>query len=216
MRIPLNNIFCFILKNCQKHNIDETHGIRHSMECFQYAQNIYHEERMKMPQIEKKEHIIYTSSLLHDMCDHKYFDNDDEGVKIVSDFLMINNYPSHDVCEIMKIVNTMSYSKVKQKGFPTFKNALEDKSYHIVREADLLCAYDVDRCILYDMYNRKNTFDYSLNRSIDLFNVRMFRHYDDGLFTTSYAFREGKHLEDKARARIEEHLHASKWAKKGP
>jgi hypothetical protein len=52
-------------------------------------------------------------------------------------------------------------------------------------------------CILYDMYNRKNTFDHSLNRSIDLFNVRMFRHYDDGLFTTSYALRGGKHLEDK-------------------
>ena len=97
-------------------------------------------------------------------------------------------------------MNTMSYSKVKKEGFPFKANDSEEfrKMYHIVREADLLCAYEVERCIIYDIFSKDNDFTLSYERANNLFNERMFKHFDDNLFTTSYALREGKKM----------HLHA--------
>jgi len=57
---------------------------------------------------------------------------------------------SSDLEIIGKIIGTMSYSKVKANGYPELGEY--QLAYHIVREADLLAAYDIDRCIIYTMY----------------------------------------------------------------
>ena len=76
--------------------------------------------------------------------------------------------------------------------------------YHIVRESYLLCAYEVERCLLYDLYMRNNPFTASFKRADELFQVRMFKHFDDNLFTTKYALREGRKMHKDAQERLDE------------
>ena len=56
---------------------------------------------------------------------------------------------------INKIITTMSYSKVKKDGFPVFENMDHYWVYHVVREADLLSAYDFDRSMYGISYQKK-------------------------------------------------------------
>jgi len=86
---------------------------------------------------------------------------------------------------ILKIINTMSYSTVKANGFPDLGKY--QLAYHIVREADLLSAYDFDRCLIYGMHSRCEDFEKTFQHAENLFNVRMLRHAKDNLFTTVYA-----------------------------
>lgn len=205
MLISLNKIFKFITTTCNLYNIDESHGIRHSMDILRITKNIYDEELLNYKFLENKEHIIYTSALLHDMCDHKYV-SPDQGTKNINDFLLDNKYTPNDIDVILRIMNTMSYSKVKKDGFPFIDSDTDDfkKMYHIVREADLLCAYEVERCIIYDIFNKNNDFTESFDRANNLFKIRMLKHFDDNLFTTSYAIREGKKMHIDAEDRLNE------------
>jgi hypothetical protein len=60
-------------------------------------------------------------------------------------------------------------------------------AYHIVREADLLTAYDIDRCIIYGMMKEKLTYDASLIRALELFEKRVLTYRSDNLFVTDYS-----------------------------
>ena len=205
MLISLNKIFKFITTTCNLYNIDESHGVRHSMDILRTTKNIYDEELVKFDYLKNKEHIVYTSALLHDMCDHKYI-KPEQGIIKIKTFLNDCDYVEQDINTILRIMNTMSYSKVKKEGFPFQKNDTEEfiKMYHIVREADLLCAYEVERCVIYDLFARNNDFTTSFQKAYDLFQVRMFKHFDDDLFTTSYALREGRKMHKDASDRLEE------------
>ena len=74
MIIPYNSIFNFILLTCRRYNIDESHGLLHSMDVLNKANNIinYDPKLNKNDKIDKE--IVYTTALLHDMCDKKYMD----------------------------------------------------------------------------------------------------------------------------------------------
>ena len=207
MLISLNRIFKFITATCNLYNIDESHGIRHSIDMLCMTKNIFNEEKVKFDYLKNKEHIVYTSALLHDMCDHKYM-KPEEGINNIKSFLLDNKYNTNDINTIVRIMNNMSYSKIKKNGFPFHENDNDEfiKMFHIVREADLMCAYEVERCIIYDIFtnNNNNNFITSYDRANDLFKKRMFKHYDDNLFTTSYALREGKNLELDAKLKLDE------------
>jgi hypothetical protein len=117
------------------------------------------------------------------MCDKKYMD-ESEGIKAITDHLKLITTPvENDV--ISKIIQTMSYSKVKKDGFPEL--GIYQTAYHIVREADLLSAYDFDRCIIYDMKVNGNSFADAYDHAEVLFQRRVFKHAEDNLFTTEYA-----------------------------
>ena len=62
----------------------------------------------------------------------------------------------------------MSYSKVKKNGFPDL--GIYQNAYHVVREADLLSAYDFDRAIIYDMKANNKPFDQSYDHAQKLFD----------------------------------------------
>ena len=94
----------------------------------------------------------------------------------------------------------MSYSYVKKNGFPDMKEY--QTAYNIVREADLLCAYDFDRCMIYQMYNKNYSLDDAYKDAITLFEVRMFKHYDDGLLLTEYAKNNYKMMEQASKLQI--------------
>ena len=88
------------------------------------------------------------------MCDKKYM-NEVEGLKRIEDFIE-KDIDTERKEIILKIISTMSYSIVKKNGFPNL--GIYQNAYHCVREADILSAYDFDRCVIYDMYCNGNTF----------------------------------------------------------
>ena len=191
MIIPYNSIFNFILLTSKKYNIDESHGLLHSMDVLNKANNIInYESTLHNKNIDKE--VIYTTALLHDMCDKKYMD-EKIGVSNVKRFLSNDlNYKKEKVDVIGDIIETMSYSKVKKNGFPDLGNYQTE--YNIVREADLLAAYDIDRAIIYNMTKANNNFEVSFINSKLLYYDRMAKHNKDSLFTFDYTKKEGEKL----------------------
>ena len=195
-----NKIFGFVVYMSAKYNIDESHGLSHSMNVLNFANNIFESEKDRKPYIKDHEHIIYAAAALHDMCDKKYMD-EKEGVGEISEFLKESvKYTPEDINAVQSIVTTMSYSKVKKQGFPQL--GAFQPSYHIVREADLLSAYDFDRCMIYKMKTQGMTLEDAFIDADDLFQKRVFKHNEDNLFITDYSKNLSKNLELVAHDRI--------------
>ena len=175
----------FILFTSTECNIDSSHDITHSMNVLHYAHNIYEKEIELNPSIIEHITIIYLAATLHDMCDNKYM-NETEGLRnleiFLKDKIKINDSERQ---AILDIINTMSYSKVKENGFPNL--GIYQRAYHIVREADLLSAYDFDRCLIYGLNSRHEEFKNTFQHAEQLFRDRVLRHAEDNLFTTEYA-----------------------------
>ena len=180
----LSKFFSFILFISNKYNIDESHGIRHSMEVLQFTSEIINSELLCNPQLKEQEKVIYASALLHDMCDKKYMD-EKEGIKEIQTFLN-DKLTSQEIDVTSLIISTMSYSKVKTNGFPTNLGKYE-LAYHIVREADLLSAYDFERCMIYNIHRLNGDFDTAFIDAKHLFENRVFKHNEDKLFITNYS-----------------------------
>jgi HD superfamily phosphodiesterase len=182
MIIPYNSIY----------NIDESHGLIHSMDVLNKANNIIEFD----PKLSKNENIdkeiVFTTALLHDMCDKKYMD-ERIGISNVKKFLSNDlKYKKEKVDVIGDIIGTMSYSKVKKNGFPNLGNYQTE--YNIVREADLLAAYDIDRAIIYNMTKSDTDFERAFINSKLLYYNRMAKHNEDELFTFDYTKKEGEKL----------------------
>jgi len=192
----LTKLFQFVLLTSKKYNIDESHGLSHSMNVLHFAHNIYEAEKINYPILESQSKIIYVSSIIHDMCDKKYLD-ECEGLKEINDFLE-DKLTKEELDITKQIINTMSYSKVKKQGFPELREY--QMAYHVVREADLLAAYDFDRCMLYNIHMQtKPTINNptpinsdikileAFNNASELFQNRVLKHNHDNLFVTSYS-----------------------------
>jgi hypothetical protein len=195
----LNKLFHYVLIATKKYGIDESHGLSHSMNVLNYAHNIYMDEIEEYPHINHHQNIIYASAILHDMCDKKYMDVE-KGLKEIEDFVKTELTPN-ELTVTKQIMNTMSYSKVKKCGYPNL--GFYKKAYHIVREADLLSAYDFDRCMIYKMKMCGYDLEKAFFDAENLFNERMFKHIQDGLFFSNYAKKESVILENIARRRIQ-------------
>ena len=193
-----NSFFNFILLLSKKYNIDESHGIRHSMDVLHYANNIFLSEKDKNPNLNNHQNIIYASALLHDMCDKKYV-NEMDGIKEIELFLK-DKLSNIEVDITKQIISRMSYSTVKKLGYPDLGEY--QLAYHIVREADLLSAYDFDRCVIYNMHKLQGDFESAYTDSINLFENRVFKHIDDNLFVTSYSKNIAPYLHSNSISRI--------------
>jgi hypothetical protein len=192
--MPLANIinvaFKYVVHTCKKYNIDESHSLKHSMDVFHFANKIYDSEVIVHPNLLKQRNIIAVSAIVHDMCDKKYM-NEQEGIYEMKEYM--KDYvkePELDV--ISSIISTMSYSKVKLYGYPELHEY--QMAYHIVREADLLSAYDIDRCIIYGMMKENLTYDTALIRALELFEKRVLTYRSDDLFVTDYSKRKSGQL----------------------
>jgi len=192
----INMGFKYVIQTSDTYKIDESHALKHSMEVYGLAKKIYESEIEKNPFLEKQKEIIYMASIGHDMCDKKYMD-EKIGIKKYQTYLTDFMEPS-DLDIMGKIIGTMSYSKVKVNGFPNLGEY--QLAYHIVREADLLASYDIDRCIMYRMCNGSNIGYYdALNEALELFDYRIFKLRSDKLFITNYSKRESLKLHKKAK-----------------
>jgi HD superfamily phosphodiesterase len=190
----INQAFRFVIQTSQEYNIDESHALKHSMEVFNFANSIYENELLKNPNLEKDRQIIYLSAIVHDMCDKKYMD---ETCGILNMKNYMKDYISfEELSTVSDIIKTMSYSKVKKNGYPDFKEY--QMAYHIVREADLLAAYDLDRCIIYKMMRDKVNYMDALIESKNLFETRVLNYRKEKLFVTNYSKNKSILLHDKA------------------
>jgi len=179
----LNECVKFILFMTQKHKIDDSHGISHSFNILHYTNHIYQDESLRNPQLREQENVIFIASLIHDMCDKKYM-KEEEGMISIIDFLKKKISDEEIIC-IKTIIETMSYSKVIKNGFPELGEY--QLAYHIVREADLLCAYDVDRCMIFHLFNStENNIENAFQTAEQLFDSRVFTHRENGLILLDY------------------------------
>jgi hypothetical protein len=198
-----NNGFKYVIKTSQFHKIDETRKLKHSMEVYGFAKKIYESEFKKNCYLEKQREIIYMAAIGHDMCCHDMRDNKymDEKEGIIRYKKYLSEFMTSDNLEIMgKIIGTMSYSKVKANGYP--KLGEYQLAYNIVREADLLSAYDIDRSIIYTMHRDNSEYSVALMNALNLFDCRIFTMKQERLFTTNYSKNESLKLHKKAKKDI--------------
>ena len=188
MKKLLDTLFDQVKYICEKYSIDESHAVGHSMKVLKFSDDIYQSELQNNPFLIDQQKIIYTSAIIHDICDTKYM-TEETGNSILKNLYTIleeeNLLDPKEIKIINTIVNTMSYSKVKVEGYP-----LLDKyqlAFHIVREADLLAAYEYERCIIFTMYTNKKKYTESVARAKKLFNVRVLKYIEDDLFVTEYS-----------------------------
>ena len=191
--------FDLVMVLCKKFNIDESHSLKHSMEVYNFALRIYDSELPMNAYLEDQKDIITLAAILHDTIDKKYV-AEEEGIEEIRKYLNgIVTVEKLDV--IFQIITTMSYSTVKKKGFPLLGDY--QLAYHIVREADLLAAYDIDRCVMYSMYTKNANYSEALDMAIVLFDNRVLKHRKDKLFVTNYSKKLSVNLHKKAKKDIE-------------
>jgi len=122
-----------------------------------------------------------------------------DGILQIQSFLTHKLKP-YEIHTIEDIISTMSYSKVKINGFPDLGKY--QMAYHIVREADLLTAYDIDRSIIYHLHKSTGDFLESYKNARELFDHRVLQHHRDNLFVTEYSKRKGAQLHEQALEKI--------------
>jgi|TARA_B110000114_G_C15098071_1_gene403000 hypothetical protein len=127
------------------------------------------------------------------MCDNKYV-CEKEGLERIEDFLipLIGNKKT---LVVKDIISSMSYSKVKVHGYPELGDY--QLAYHIVRESDLLTAYNIPRSIVYNMLNLETTYSDSMMPVNSLFKSRMLQHINNKLFITDRSKTLAESLHDK-------------------
>lgn len=197
----VNYLVDFVIVTSKLFKIDESHSITHSLEVLDFANQIYHSEKVNKPYLENHEKIICSSAILHDMCDKKYM-AEEIGIIRIKELLESTSLMSQKEIDVtLKIISTMSYSKVKKCGYP---NDLDEytMAYHIVREADLLAAYDFNRCIIYGMMTREESYEEAVKNATTLFNTRILKHNEDDLFITDYSKQTSLLLHKKALNKI--------------
>jgi len=198
MRI-LKKCISFVLATSKQLQIDESHGVMHSLKVLQYAQKIFDSEVERKPYLKNQKNIIDVCCLLHDMCDKKYVD-EKSGLQLIDTFLHqeCKEFISlNDISVSKNIMMSMSYSTVKKKGYPNLGGF--QSAYHIVREADLLHAYDLDRCLVFKMTkdvldNTSSTIDLVYDEAKLLFNNRILQHLSDNLFVHDWSKTEAERL----------------------
>ena len=195
MTILVSRAFELVMVLCKKFNIDESHSLKHSMEVYNFALRIYESELITNAYLEQQKDIIIIAAILHDTIDKKYV-TEETGIAEICEHL--KDYIDIEKLNIIfKIITTMSYSTVKKNGFPVLGEY--QLAYHIVREADLLAAYDIDRCIMYSMYTKQMGYLASLEAAIVLFENRVLRHRKDKLIVTTFSKKLSIKLDKKAR-----------------
>ena len=191
----------FIQQTCIKHNIDDSHGLEHSLQTLEWSVKLTKDIKHSP----KESTIIQLACLLHDMCDKKYMD-EYEGIKNIIIFLNYELKIPDDVLEaVVFIINTMSYSKVIKYGYPDFKmDTRLEFCYHIVRNSDLLGSYDPERCIGYQIRCGGSRRD-GIMKMLELFDNRILTLITDGYINLESSIKYANELHRKALVELDKY-----------
>lgn len=171
----------FITKTCLEYDIDESHGLKHAQDCILWVCIL--QDNLSLDELI----IAIYSAALHDMCDSKYMDVS-IGLENIKRWLITQYVEDHHIQVILNIISTMSYSKLKSQRihdtivFPD--HGIYNTVYHLVRHADLLDAYKVNRCILYQKRLNPNLSEEECLLCVrKVFDERIFKYVKDGWIT---------------------------------
>ena len=142
----MNKIIDFVKQELLHDN--SGHGLQHALRVYSNAKKINDEEH-------GNEKIVLTAALIHDTVDKKLFDNFDERISYVKNFLANNNYTTEEIDEIVYIISNISWNNGKNSEL----NSLNAK---IVRDADRLDAIGamgIVRTITYGNSKQRNFYD---------------------------------------------------------
>ena len=186
----------FVEKTCKEQGIDDSHGIKHSKGCVEWVEKLLDKE---VDVTEDERQLAIYSAALHDMCDRKYIDVA-TGLTNIQDWLILQGWSASMVVSLLTIINTTSYSKLKRvavNGVHVFPDhGIYNRVYHIVRHADLLEAYVVGRCFIYQKHVAPEISDEECWKLVrDLFDNRVFKYVSDGWITLPSALSYVKDLE---------------------
>ena len=195
----INQSFECVKHMSAKWKIDESHALKHSIEVYTFASKIYDSEVKNNPYLKEQQHIIYSSAILHDMCDKKYMKEQD-GIDDIREY-MKGFVTEMDMEVILQIITNMSYSKVKKVGYPELNQYM--LAFHIVREADLLAAYDIERCVIFGMMVDNLSYIDAVSRAKILYKNRVLNYIPDGLFVTQYSIDKSVELHMDAIQKLE-------------
>jgi len=165
----LDQVIDFIKETCILFNIDDSHGLDHSIKTLLWSLQISKDIQINYCESQ----VIQLSCLLHDMCDKKYMD-EKFGVNRIRIFLSEKMKFDPGIVErVIFIITTMSYSKVIKQGYPDFRgDSRTELCYHIVRNSDLLGSYDPERCISYHV-RCGGTREDGIKRMFEIFENRI-------------------------------------------
>ena len=171
----MNRLYEFVEQICKIYNIDESHDLRHAKDCVEVAHSLCEYNTTA----DEKEIITYAAAL-HDCVDKKYT-NVAEANEKVHAFLRGEGWPESRAQIVLNIINSMSYSTLNKAMvnntivFPD--HGPYQHAYHIVRNADLLCSYRVERCYQYQRHIAPTMSEAEVWKRVDaLFQKRVFKY----------------------------------------
>lgn len=198
----MEKLYIFIDLLCKEYNIDESHNLQHSIRCIAWVQRLADVNNLTA----QEQQIAVYAAALHDMCDAKYTDVF-IGCERIREWLLANDWTEEFADVLIRIVTTMSYSKLKaaaadgQIVYPD--HGRWQMVYHIVRHADLLEGYRVDRCYYYQKHIMPNISENDCwTKVVELFERRPLRYVAEGWIFLDAALEHTDRLEAEARRRI--------------
>jgi HD superfamily phosphodiesterase len=181
-------------------NIDNSHNHHHSKEVLFWSVEII----KRLPFEMSKHDILITGqcALLHDLVDQKYTDFSKD-----VEYHLQKYHTADDIRSVMKIIQNMSYSKiVSNDGQVSFPSWVEHSSlckiYHVVREADLLSSYNLARMIEYRKKLSNYTEEKIKEEVMELYEHRMKRLVERGLFYFNTTIPLAQTLEEVSRLKL--------------
>jgi hypothetical protein len=201
----MDSLFTFIERQCAKYGIDESHGLKHAKGTLMRAADIL--SHLSEVSEEERRMTLYAAAI-HDTCDSKYTPVDEAATEI-GYFLRSQGWSLQEIDALIKIVTSMSYSKLKKSlssGQIDFPNHGKwQRAYHVARHADLLEGYIVARCVLYNIHLfPEKLMDEHWKRASELFSERVFTYCSEGWIFLPCAIELAKPLEQEARRCLEE------------
>jgi hypothetical protein len=194
-----SELFKFITECCEKQGIDESHGLKHSINCINWVYRLVQHEQLD----EHEFNMAIHAAALHDMCDKKYT-NPEIASGIIHNWLLSQNWSMEMANILISIINNMSYSLLKNRsngGMAVFPNYGKwQRAYHLARHADLLDAFLVGRCFIYTQHIQPNIIDTECWKIVEeLFYNRVFLYVSDGWITLPLAIQYSTYLEKEAK-----------------
>ena len=201
----METLYSFIDGLCKEYGIDESHDLQHSIRCVEWVNRLADAD----PTITNEERKLAVYAVaLHDMCDAKYTDVR-AGSRRIRSWLCANGWTEESADVIIHIITTMSYSKLRGSmvdGEIVYPDHGQWQGiYHIVRHADLLEGYRVDRCYHYQKHIMPTiSEDDCWNKVAELFQRRVFNYVADGWIFLDAALDYTETLTLEAKRRIKE------------
>ena len=184
----MTKVWEFVGQRCSEHGIDDSHGLVHSKATVAWAKLLL--DSFDDVSAEERRFALYGAAL-HDMCDSKYMDVGAGQAQIRSWLLdSAGGWTTEDADALIGVIGTTSYSKLKKACTVESDGKVRivypehgkwQRAYHIIRHADLLDAYIVERCMLYNEHIYPTmSVDESWERVIRIFEDRVFKYVSDG------------------------------------